>query len=117
MAILSFDKPKKVLTDEQWQKISADGAPAGVYTPNMTDEDKQRWKAKLIKGKDARIEIRKCFMGLSYYAQVCIVVYKNSSEDFADVVISTNGKIGASFSQIEEMHSAINEAKTILNNL
>ena len=77
----------------------------------------ERWKAKLIKGKDARIEIRKTFRGLGYYAQVCIIVYKQTPEDIADVVISTNGKIGASFQQIEEMHSAINEAKTILNNL
>jgi hypothetical protein len=117
MALLSFEKPEKVLTDAQWRAISADGAPPGVYTPNMTDEDKERWKAKLIKGKDARIEIRKCFMGLGYYAQVCIIVYKQTSEEFADVVISTNGKIGASFQQIEEMHQVINEAKTILNNL
>ena len=55
-------------------------------------------------------------MGLGYYAQVCIVVYKDAGE-FADVVISTNGKIGASFQQMEEMQQAIKEAKTILSNI
>jgi hypothetical protein len=32
-------------------------------------------------------------------------------------VISTNGKIGASFQQMEEMQQAIKEAKTILSNI
>lgn len=117
MAILSFEKPKKVMTDKQYASITADGAPPGVYTPNMSEEDKERWKAKLIKGKDARVEIRKTFQGLGYYAQVCIIVYKDTAEEFADVVVSTNGKIGASFQEMEEMNAAINEAKEILKTI
>lgn len=117
MSVLSFDKPKKIMATEQWKEISADGAPPGVYTSNMSLDDEMKWKAKLIKGKDARIEIRKTFTGLGYCAKVCIVVYKDVSEEFADVVISTNGKIGASFQQIKEMNEAINEAKEILKSL
>lgn len=83
----------------------------------MSDEDKERWKGKLIKGKDPRIEIRKTFQGLGYYAQVLIVVWKDVSEEFPDVVISTNGKIGASFQQMEEMHVVIKEAKEILKSI
>lgn len=112
--ILSFDKPEKVMSDAKWKSISADGAPPGVYIPNMSEEDKEKWKGKLIKGKNPRIEIRKTFNGLGYCAQVLIVVWKDVSEEFADVVISSNGKIGASFQQMEEMHQVINEAKEIL---
>lgn len=39
MAILSFQKPKKVMSDKQYASITADGAPPGVYTPNMSEED------------------------------------------------------------------------------
>jgi hypothetical protein len=117
MAILSFEKPKKVMTDKQYASITADGAPPGVYTPNMSEEDKERWKAKLIKGKDVRVEIRKTFQGLGYYAQVCIIVYKDTAEEFPDVVVSTNGKIGASFQEMEEMNAVINEAKEILKTI
>ena len=115
--ILSFDKPEKIMSDAEWKSISADGAPPGVYTPNMSDEDKERWKGKLIKGKDPRIEIRKTFRGKGYYAQVLIVVWKDVPEEFPDVVISTNGKIGASFQKMEEMHEAIKEAKEILKGI
>lgn len=40
---------------------SADGAPPGVYVPNMSDEDKEKWLAKVAYGKTdyPQAEIRK----------------------------------------------------------
>lgn len=45
---------------EKWKSISADGAPPGVFTSNMSDDDKLRWKARLVGSKsgDHEIEIR-----------------------------------------------------------
>ncbi len=46
---------------KDWKKISADSAPPGVYTPNMNEDDKLRWKAKLVgkRGGIKQVEIRK----------------------------------------------------------
>ncbi len=59
--ILSFVKPKKALSTEDWKnQHSADGAPPGVYVPNMSEEDMLKWKAKVVGSKDGnhQIEIR-----------------------------------------------------------
>ena len=37
--MITWDKPNKVMSKEQHQSISADGAPPGVYQPNMSKED------------------------------------------------------------------------------
>src|SRR3954451_18558128 len=73
MTVLMWDKPEKVMTTEEWQSISADSAPPGVYVPNMSDDDKQRWKAKLV-GKRAgypHVEIRKTDRGC---VQILLIV-------------------------------------------
>jgi hypothetical protein len=46
--ILMWDKPTPVMTKEQRDSISADGAPPGCYVPNMSPTDRMRWKAKLV---------------------------------------------------------------------
>ena len=57
--ILSFKKPKKTLsTEEHNENYSSDCGIAGTYVSNMSKEDKQRFKAKHIKGADERVEIR-----------------------------------------------------------
>ena len=62
MGLLSFDKPKKVRSAEEHNKMfSSDSGIAGTYVPNMSKEDQLKWKAKHIKGDDERIEIRKEF--------------------------------------------------------
>jgi hypothetical protein len=73
--LLTFDKPKKVLTTEKHnKKFQSDSGIAGTYVPNMSKEDMNKWKAKHIKGEDERIEIRKTIE----CAQLLIVVYKNA---------------------------------------
>lgn len=61
MKILIWDKPKKNRSTAEWENISFDGGPKGGYVPNMSEEDEQRWKAKLVGTKTGyhQIEIRK----------------------------------------------------------
>ena len=54
-SVLMWEKPEKVMSVEAWKSISACGAPPGVYTPNMSEEDMFKWKAKLV-GKLGEIE-------------------------------------------------------------
>ena len=61
--VLDFGKIKKAMPHSEWEKISADGAPPGVYCPNMSVEDMHKWKAKLVGGTDPRVEIRKTISG------------------------------------------------------
>jgi len=65
MAILNFGKPPKAMSTEAHQSISADGAPPGVYTPNMSTKDAEKWRAKLVgsRSKNYQIEIRKQVSG------------------------------------------------------
>lgn len=59
MSILSWEKPPRRTSVENWKSISADGAPPGVYSPNMSQEDRLKWKAKLVgkKGGIKQVEI------------------------------------------------------------
>lgn len=125
MGVLYWEKPERIMSVEDWKQISADGAPPGVYTPNMSEEDKLKWKATLV-GKtteNPRVEIRKTFRwhnGKKYpdsenhYAQTLIVVHKNEKPF---VLMSSNGKIAASIQEIEYMHTAIKEAKEVLDQM
>lgn len=60
--ILRWDKPKKVMTAQQWgEHYGFDGGPIGGYSPNMSEADQLSWKAK-ITGKKLgfpQVEIRK----------------------------------------------------------
>lgn len=122
MGILTFVAPSKVMSKADWKSISADGAPPGVYTPNMTKEAMLLWKAKHYNaGKEnARIEISKTFYwnnGLSYpnhegYSAQCkIVVQKKEPR----VIMSTNGKIAMGSQELVEFQLAIQEALQHLN--
>lgn len=125
MGVLCWEKPERIMSVEDWKQISADGAPPGVYTPNMSEEDKLKWKATLV-GKtteNPRVEIRKTFRwhngknypdSESHYAQTLIVVHKNEKPF---VLMSSNGKIAASLQEMEDMHKAVKEAKETLDRL
>lgn len=138
MSVLMWDKPKRVKSVEEWKDISADGAPPGVYTPNMSEDDKHKWKA-VLKGKTTGfpyVEIRKTTshfgklkgeknsQGLSLYAQVLITVslgggYPHKGYDpkcmlGVNVQISMNGQSTFSFQDMADMHEAIGEARQTL---
>ena len=128
MGVLNWDKPKQVKSTEEWQGLIADGAPPGVYSPNMSREDKLKWKAKHFGGKLRRVEIRKTAGG----SQVKIVVslpgqptyrrklWHSGEEQKVDagqddnVVISMNGPARLSFEEMVELQAAIAEAKARL---
>jgi hypothetical protein len=129
--ILMWEKPEKIMSVEKWKSISADGAPPGVYTPNMSKEDMLKWKAKLIKGATPRVEIRKTFQkgnGKGYpstekyvgvYCQTLIIVSQKNIDGMigCNALISMNGKCGMSFQEVAEFEQAINEASTVLMSL
>ena len=82
--LLWWDRPAPVTDKATHDKAhSADGAPPGTYAPNMSPEDRQRWKAKRIRGNDPRIEIRK---GLANGSLLLVVVRPEN------ITLSTNFK-------------------------
>lgn len=78
MSLLSFEKPQKIRSTEEHNKMySSDCGIAGAYTPNMSVEDMNKWKAKYIKDDNERIEIRKTFSSThSSGAQLLVIIYK-----------------------------------------
>lgn len=121
--VLHWDKIPQEMSKEDWMKISADGAPPGVYRPNMSHDDMLKWKAKFITGEDRRIEIRKTFhwnngknypKSTNYGSQVLIQVRLNS-ENEPEVLISANGKIAMSHIESIMLQKAIEEAKFALS--
>lgn len=120
--ILSWETPERVESVEDWKKISADGAPPGVYTPNMSKEDQLKWKAKLTghkaKPPHPQVEIRK-----NLGSQVLIIVslggfkYQHDTvegtKDY-NVRISMNGPSYLTFQETEEMLEVVKEAKAML---
>lgn len=74
MNILRWDKPKKVMTVEQWGKhYGFEGGPMGGYSPNMSEADQLSWKAKITGTKLGfpQVEIRKT---TQHGSQVVIIV-------------------------------------------
>ena len=121
--ILNFETPKKTRSTKNHKNtFSSDSGIDGTYVPNMSDEDKKKWKAKHIKGDDERVEIRKSFDGV----QLLVVVYKNPNpvefngntdewhKRHNDIKISMNGKLDLTWSDWGDMYEAINEALEIL---
>jgi len=109
---LNWDKPQKQISIDKWKSQSFDGGPPGAYQPNMSTEDRLKWKAKKINVNDPRIEIRKTFEETG--ANVLIVVRKNPKDRQSAIEISTNGKIGMSWGLFFELNEAVKEAMEIL---
>lgn len=123
MTVLSWDKPEKIMSTEDWQRISADSAPPGVYTPNMSEDDMRKWKAKYVGGENRRVEIRKTVTGPARkrrhpsaylgdtqvnYAQLLIIV------DDQGVRMSANGTADFDYPEFFNMRMAVAEAMTVL---
>ena len=118
--ILSWDKPEKVMTTEEWQAISADSAPPGVYTPNMSEEDMRKWKARYVSGRNPRVEIRKTVIGperlpdsgrytTQGYAQLLVIVEQTT------VRVSANGTADFEGWEFDQLHEAVAEARLVLS--
>lgn len=126
--VLTWDKPPQALETEDWKRISADGAPPGVYHPNMSPEDMLLWKAKIVGTRqgDPRVEIRKTVIGSEPYgsgrperrwtacAQMLMIVWPPSSDGRSRVRISLNGTADFSPREHAELERAVHEAQNAL---
>lgn len=124
MSILSWDKPARVKSTKDWKSLSAEGAPPGVYTPNMSEADMEKWKAKLVGHKvgQPRVEIRK-----TAGAQILIIVSLTGTEypdkygkvggEDMNVQISANSQIHMTFEDFSHLQEAVAEARKALEDL
>ncbi len=129
MAILNFDKPKKINTTEDHNHMYASEAQAaGTYVPNMSEADQLSWKAKKVGGNDPRIEIRKTVQGFdptlvghqwgfpnpkqgsNCHAQMLAIVRPNGA-----VIMSANARMAFERETWIELVQAIDEAVQILD--
>jgi hypothetical protein len=91
------------MSRRQYESISAEGAPPGVYTPNMSEQDAATWRAKLIRGFAPRVEIR-----VLRGSQFVIVVRPHSLR------LSMNGPVELDDDGYEQLVQAIAEARYVL---
>jgi len=103
MNVLNWEKPRRVMSRRQYESISADGAPPGVYTPNMSDADAATWRAKKIGGSDPRVEIR-----VLKGSQAVIVVRPHRLR------VSMNGPVELDDDGYEQLIQAIAEARHVI---
>jgi hypothetical protein len=136
MGVLMWDKPEKLHdSKEHADMYSADGAPPGVFVPNMSDEDAMRWKAKFVgrKTDTPQVELR-CngvvvvlgFRGYKYKYYNTRVTQKahdkwtkfGRPEDAPTVMhIATSGPMMFSMAEYEEFQQAIAEGFEALKKL
>lgn len=120
MSILQWDKPPKVRSTEEHNKMYSSSADApGTYVPNMTASDQNSWKAKHVGGDDPRVEIRKSVDYVNVVLHVRLNRRKSTMKYHehqlnGHVSMSLNGT--GQFSSIEwdEMVEAVQEAKEFL---
>lgn len=127
--ILSFAKPDRVRSVEEWKNDnSADGAPPGVYVPNMSKGDQLLWKAKVVgtRSGDHQIEIRSMAPGSNLVVIVngsmpnrdkALRYQKALEETPHSIKISANGPTFYTKELWEAFQKAISEAHSILESL
>ena len=133
--ILTFAKPKKVRSTEDHNRMnSSDCGVEGTYASNMSEEDMQKWKAKVVgtRSGNPQLEIRKVAVGTN------ILVIVNGAMTTApqiktrtighgttykvtlhgnkphQVKVSANGSMVFSQELWDELHVAVNEAREVL---
>ena len=133
MGILMWDKPKRAKNVQAWKdSYGFEDGPAGGYVPNMSEKDKRRWKAKLV-GKTTdhpQVEIRKSTKavqltmvvslgnGYNYkYYKVDETKHSSYHTKGVNVHVALNGGLQLTFDEMDEMQTAVAEAKAFLQNL
>lgn len=119
MGIIMWDKPKKTMTEETRRvRFQSDCEVPGTYFPNMSPEDRKRWKGKVVgkKTKSPQVEIRKdtfviiVSLGGGYK-------YKHYNRDNTigiNLHIGASGPIQLTFNEWEEMKKVVDEASLVL---
>jgi len=118
--ILSWDKPARKNTSEEHEKTySSDSGIPGTCMPNMSLDDRKKWKAKLTKHTLGRpqVEIRKEIMETSVLIVVSLVGKATvGKQTGGNIRISANGPIVMGYTTWQTMQDAIQEANTFLKN-
>lgn len=88
--MLEWGTPPKAVPAEEWAQASADGAPPGVYQPNMDGDWRSRWKARLTGQRSGalRTEVRRTFRNgtqvkLVFAPDGSMLLSANGTADFA----------------------------------
>ena len=121
--LIMWDKPKKLVpSSDHNERYSSDTGIPGTYVSNMSNEDKKRWKGKIVNKKFSfcHIEIRRHFKNCNLLMLVCLKGYNRGSDknrEFEGVKISVNGSMHLSPQDLIEFNEVIREAKNILNEL
>lgn len=118
MSVLSWDKPERAVSTEEWASWQADSAPPGTYVPNMSDADVRKWKAKRVgfKAGHPQIEIRKdsTVIVVSLGGGYKYKYYTPDETKGTNVHIATAGPIRWTFEEFTELQQAVDEARAIL---
>lgn len=105
MPIVNWQQPRQVRSPkEHADYFKSDTNIAGTYVPNMSEEDRLRWKGKKIGGADPRVELRKGYRG----ALVLVVVRPTTLR------VSMNGTAVMSIDDWITFMGAVNEAQAEL---
>lgn len=136
-SVLSWEKPKQLVSKEEWAENQADGAPPGTFAPNMSPADIGKWKAKLVGQKTGfpQVEIRKdstvIIVSLNGYKYKYYDTRRSQENlekarkydknvQFADwpvVHLASAGPMQLTYQELEELQSAITEALGFLYTL
>jgi len=117
MSVLHWDRPPRRLSLQQW-RARRHPVPGG-YLPNMSDADRSKWKARLIGGKDPRVEIRK-----GSGRALLLIVVRNREGRLSNVPgtplprgvrFSANGTVELDNLEWIELTQAVQEARLALD--
>ena len=113
MVRIEWEKPRQLKSPEaHGASYQSDSGIPGTYVPNMSEEDKLKWKGRHVKtGKDPRVEIRKTLRGKHYCQLLIVVRYKGPG---LDVIISSNGKQHYKGGDFWDLKQVVDEAYNLL---
>lgn len=135
--VLTWDKPKPIMSKADWSANQADSAPPGTYMPNMSEADRMRWKAKLVgttKGFP-QVELRRdstvivlSLKGYKYKYYDTRRSFENIEKakkysrnvdpsEWATIHIASAGPMQLTMDEFKEMETAITEGLGMLRDL
>lgn len=137
MSILVWEKPKPVRSKKEHAEISFDGGPPGGFVSNMSDDDYNSWRAKVVGLKTGypQVEIRHSgaviivsYSGYKYKTYDTRPTEENIAKarrfdrdddgsDWAKIHIACAGPIMLTLKEFNDMNAAIGEAFAYLKEL
>ena len=121
-----WDKPKKIRSTEAHNAAaSSDCGVPGTYVPNMSWEDRGKWKGKVCHTTTSpQVEIRKdSFVivvgldGYNYKSYRRIPAQFQASTKGLNMHIASAGPIRLTFKQWDEFKAVVDEAREVLAEL